>query len=363
MKRRFVLVGLLVLIVACLLFWLRWAKEQGQPAVPQPGPAANVPTADSPETQGGNVIRTQAEPSTSTQAPSASSAPPSAGPRADGTDPTLERWRTPIEFYGKVVDENTNPVSGAKISFDCNDTSSTGTSFYHAESDVSGSFSLKGIQGYLLVVKVSKEGYYSVLPFGTNFFYARASANIVPDQENSVIFTLRKKGSGAELITSENGVRPSLWVRVPGNNTPVRVDLFQKQVSPNGQLEISQNKPPWNEATEWSFHMSIPGGGFVENQDEFQFEAPEMNYQQTVEYQFTRSETNWITHATKQFYIVLDQPRRYGWLRIESDLAQETVFLTYAINPAGSRNLEPLEAKPPVPVLPPGMRAVVPGGR
>lgn len=50
------------------------------------------------------------------------------------------------------------------------------------------------------------------------------------------------------------------------------------------------------------------------------------------------------TQVSKQFYITFGQPRRYGWLRIESNLAQETVFLTYAINPTGSRNLEPGQA-------------------
>ncbi len=60
-----------------------------------------------------------------------------------------------------------------------------------------------------------------------------------------------------------------------------------------------------------------------------------------VGYHFTKSKTNWTTQVSKQFYITFGQPRKYGWLRIESNLAQETIFLTYAINPAGSRNLEP----------------------
>ena len=108
-----------------------------------------------------------------------------------------------------------------------------------------------------------------------------------------------------------------------------------------GELEISQNKPPLQAATNWSFRMSIPSGGLVENQDEFQFEAPKTDYPRAVEYHFTKGETNWTTHVTKQFYIVFGQPHIYGWLRIESDLAQETIFLTYAINPDGSHYLEP----------------------
>jgi len=79
----------------------------------------------------------------------------------EDAEKALNDWRTPIEFYGKVVDENTNPVSGAQIDFDANDTSAEGTSFYHTQSDADGLFSIKNIQGKILGVKVNKEGYYS----------------------------------------------------------------------------------------------------------------------------------------------------------------------------------------------------------
>jgi hypothetical protein len=252
-----------------------------------------------------------------------------------------EQWRTPIEFYGMVIDEKTNPITGAHIDFDCNDLSPTGTSYYNTQSDVNGLFSIKGIRGLLLGVKVNKEGYYSYLRFGTNFFYASKNVNFVPNPSAPVIFLLRKKGQGTELITSEHGMQLDVSVRIPKDNTPVLVDLLQKQASATGQLEISQIKPPFQTATNWSFRMSIPDGGLIENQDEFQFTAPETGYQSTVEYDFTKGETNWTTQVSKQFYIAFGQPRKYGWLRIESNLSQETIFLTYAINPDGSQNLEP----------------------
>ena len=40
----------------------------------------------------------------------------------------LNEWRTPIEFYGRVIDESNNVVPGAQVDFDCNDVSPTGTS-------------------------------------------------------------------------------------------------------------------------------------------------------------------------------------------------------------------------------------------
>lgn len=254
----------------------------------------------------------------------------------------LALWQAPIEFYGKVVDENSNVVAGAKVGFhwveipteEGNRTSTT-------ESDAEGLFSLHDARGPSLMISVSKEGYYATHRGEWGFHYALGPDILSPDPQNPVIFNLRKKGQGVELITSDNGMRLNVNVRIPKDNTPVRVDLLQKQASATGQLEISQNKPPLKDATEWTFRMSISDGGFVENEDEFQFEAPETNYKPTVEYHFTKGETNWTTQFVGKYYIAFGQPRKYGWLRIESNLAQETIFLTYAINPDGSRNLEP----------------------
>jgi hypothetical protein len=251
------------------------------------------------------------------------------------------QWRTPIEFYGKVVDEANSPVEDAQIIFSCNDLSETGTSDYKAKSDASGLFSIKDITGKLLTVHVHKDGYYSSSRDNDSYYYAGQNVNFRPDMNIPVVFHLRKIGKGAELLTSQKGMNPQLGISVPKDGTSVKVDLIQKQTSPSGQLEISQNKPPWQGATNWSFRLSIPDGGLVENQDEYQFEAPASGYQPALEYDFVKTDTNWTTQVTKQFYIMFGNPPRYGSLSFQCNLRQQTVFLTYAINPDGSRNLEP----------------------
>ncbi len=87
--------------------------------------------------------------------------------------------------------------------------------------------------------------------------------------------------------------------------------------------------------------MTLAGGGFTAQNDEFPFESPAAGYLPTIDLNFEKGKPNWTTHFVMQYYIVFGQPQKYGWLRIESDIAQETIFLTYAINPDGSRNLEP----------------------
>jgi hypothetical protein len=331
-------------LAVCLLLLLLGRSNQKEPASHA---SAGVTNQELPQQQSKSVQGDQppvAPPQTTTVAPTAqpATATPKVGDSNNVWQTTLARWQAPIDFYGKVVDENSNPVPNASIHFRWIETPADGGErTAHTQSDSEGLFSLQGKLGRSLTVWFSKEGYFSSHKGQMGFLYALGQEIHSPDPRNPVIFRLWKKGQGAELITSDNGVRPNLAIRIPKDGTAVRVDFFQKQASATGQLEIRQNKPPWQEAAEWSFRMSIPDGGFVENEDEFQFSAPDTAYQPIVDYHFMKGETNWTTHVTKQFYITFGQPRRFGWFRIESDLAQETIFLTYAINPSGSRNLEP----------------------
>ena len=257
----------------------------------------------------------------------------------------LALWQAPIEFYGKVVDENTNPVAGAQVTFHWAEVpTELGNRTSTTESDAKGLFSLRGQHGPDLSVSISKEGYYVSHRGQWGFHYALASDILSPDPQNPVIFQVRKKGQGAELVTSGDGLQPSLAALVPLNGVPVSVDLLQQKVGASGDLELSQVKPDrshWQSATNWSFHMSIPAGGFIEEADAFPFTAPGTGYQTTVDLNFVKGEPDWATQISKTYYIAFGQPQKYGWLRVEANIAQQTVFLTYAINPTGTRNLEP----------------------
>jgi len=81
--------------------------------------------------------------------------------RQSAIEHSYDDWKTPIEFYGMVMDDSNNAIVGGQVAFQCNDLSSSGTSFYNTQSDISGGFSIKGISGKLLDVKVNKDGYYS----------------------------------------------------------------------------------------------------------------------------------------------------------------------------------------------------------
>lgn len=337
-----ILTIVVIVFALCLLLWFRPKPNQGIDTVEGNSQTMPTPSTSAAPKPGKHEERAQQSNSPATNLPPAQQ---TTGVRfVDGipvNQKLLSEWQAPIDFYGKVVDQDSNAVADAKIQFKWDETPlEDGEKSEATASDVIGLFSLHGARGRVLQVWASKDGYYAPKPGFKNFIYSMTE-HFQPDSLNPVVFHLRKKGQGTQLITSQNGVSPSVAVRIPKDNTAVTIDLLQQRASPTGQLEISQMKPPWKDATEWSFQMNIPGGGFVENQDEFQFQAPDGNYQPTLQYDFKKTETNWTMHVTKQFYIEFGEPRKYGWLHIESDLAQETVFLTYAISPSGSQDLEP----------------------
>jgi hypothetical protein len=359
-KRIIVLVGIVVIV--CVWWYLQnkstqppespstQSVEVDQQAQPQPGrPTTTQPQLVQPmsdiesEAYGRKAIAEQ----------------------ADRKREFEQKWKAqlsaPINFFGKVIDGNNQPIGGATVEFTWNDlppesetasyTGETFTPFAYMHSsksqttsDAQGLFSLVDKKGKGLSVTINKEGYYPTATARQSFEFGDPLIGVfVPDRFNPVVFRLRKRGPGTDLITSQYGVKDYLGVPVPLDGSSVQVDLLERKTG-QGELKISQIKPPyenWKQATEWVFRMEIPGGGFVECEDEFPFEAPEAGYKPSLAFKFRAGETNWMTNLSKDYYIKFGNPVRYGRLHLETSIMMSGARLTYAINPDGSRYLEP----------------------
>lgn len=356
-----ILIGALLVLAAALV--LLWFVRPKPPRQMSPSPEGAQAVAD--ESGTATVSKTESE---------ARPVPPNA-PSLSGTvtqhtlesfrarlenAPLTQLWKTPITFYGRVVDQYTNPVPDAQIHFAWTDLSPSGRSETNTQSDTNGLFSLSGVTGRVLEVNVSKQGYYRSRRGTTGFDYG---VEYQPDG-NPLEFLLHKQGTGADLITSQYGVARDLGFSMPRDGVPVWVDFINRQVGNAGQIELSSIKPPrWEKVKDpsWSLRLSIPDGGLIEHDDEFAFEAPQSGYQPTIEFHFKAGETNWGETLQKKFYIAFGEPRRYGRITIDTGIYMG-MNLGYAINPAGSRNLE---SRPPAPSprrqLPPGGVEVGPG--
>lgn len=252
-----------------------------------------------------------------------------------------ENWRKPIEFYGKVINQSNQPIADVHVHFVRTDASASGTSESDTLTDGQGQFALQNAKGRMLQVWLNKNGYYVPKNNPNNFDFA---SGFIADPSNPVLFHLVKKGEGANLVTSHHGVSSTLDFSVSTHDgSPIRVDFFNQKVGRDGQMEISQSKPAygtWQTATSWSYRLVIPDGGFAETCEEFPFEAPASGYQPVVEFNFQKANTNWTERIDKTFYIAFGIPRKYGRIHIETTMTTGTI-LDYAINPDGSRNLEP----------------------
>lgn len=252
-------------------------------------------------------------------------------------------WRTPIQFYGKVVDENTNPVAGAQIDFSCNDISETGTSNYKSTSDERGMFSIQEISGKLLTVNVTKEGYYTSKQDNDSYYYAGQNVNFSPDIYNPVLFHLRKKGNGASLITvSYPGFAHIAQLHRDG--TPIELDLLNgsQAATGTGQLKLEfwkSTSVSKNKNFDWKLQLSAPGGGLVPTDEEFDFQAPANGYQPSIVIDMPATNSAWQAELNTKFYIQLANGN-YGRVQVYILPRNGAFTVQSAINPDGTLNLE-----------------------
>ena len=251
-----------------------------------------------------------------------------------------DEWRTPIEFYGRVVDESNNAIAGVQIDYSCNDLSPEGTSNYHGVSDENGMFSLKDITGKLLVVHVAKDGYYTSRLENNSFEYGEN--HTVADPGNPVVFHLRKKTTGAALIHFDKGFP------IPKDGTPVLIDLSTGGVVSEGKNVVKiecwthddVKKEGWK--FDWNCRISVPGGGLQVEDEEFAFLAPDDNYEPFDNIDMAvKPEISWAPSVNKNYYVRTGDGK-YARIALQM-VAHGDHFcqINSYFNPDSSRNLEP----------------------
>jgi hypothetical protein len=250
-------------------------------------------------------------------------------------------WRTPIDFYGKVVDESSNTIAGADVHFVWTDLSPTGNSEKQATSDSDGLFSLRGVSGLNLIVTVSKQGYHAYQPFGAAFNYAGEAQNFTPDAANPIVFRLKKKGVAERLIRFTKGFD------VSRNGTPVEVSLTSAQSVPSGQGDLrvecwtaDQGRKPGQDY-DWKCRITVPGGGLSQRTDNLDFGAPLDGYTPSDEIDMPATLGNQWTMDVKRNYFLRLASGKYARVSFEMIAGGEHFFrLESFLNPSGSTNLE-----------------------
>jgi hypothetical protein len=259
----------------------------------------------------------------------------------------LSNWQGSINFYGKVIDENSNPVDKANVYFQWNEfPTEDGMRNTNIKSDAQGLFFLVGARGLTLNVSIQKKGYYSSKRDNDSYtFGSLGGAKFSADSQNPVIFHLLKKERGVSLI--ETKFPPGMRIaQLHHDGTPVILDLISgTQVSNgDGQLELQL----WHDISDknavkfdWKLQLSTSGGGgLVPTDEEFAFQAPQNGYQPSIIVDMPATNQDWNDSFSARYYIQLPNGD-YGRFDLNL-LAYNGVFtVTSVINPSGSQNLEP----------------------
>jgi hypothetical protein len=252
-------------------------------------------------------------------------------------------WKRPINFYGRVIDENETPVAGAKARFVWNDLSIEGTSTAQTISDADGLFSLLDRKGKGLTVTVTKDGYYTFHDSDRpSFEYANPyDALFVPDSNNPVVFHLRKKGTGEPLLTFSKNFA------IPRDGTPVGIELSEgKKVSlERADLVVrcwtQDREKDSSNRYDWKLEIQVPKGGLLESTNEFPFLAPVDGYKERDEIEMPKTLEGAWKRTFERKYFVKTRKGSYGRIQFRM-IAHGDHFciIDSALNPPGSRNLE-----------------------
>jgi hypothetical protein len=255
-------------------------------------------------------------------------------------------WRTPIEFYGKVLDQNEQPIPGVEVNMNWTDMSPKGTSDATVATDAEGKFSITGIQGKNFGVRsLKKDGYLEAVKSNPHSFeYAGfwEPTYHVPDPGKPVIFHMWKKGISEPMIQ-----RGPTLLGAPNNGTPTRLDLTtgRKATAPSGTIALRISKgPKTNKRFDWTAKIEgVDGTGLIESKDEFMATAPADGYQPQWTFSQKATDDKYQFEVQTKFYVRTGSD---NYARVEMRIIPEyndtaAVDLTVYLNPTpGSRNLE-----------------------
>jgi hypothetical protein len=255
----------------------------------------------------------------------------------------LADWQKPIDFYGKVIDEDSNPVTEVHISFQWagfEDQVSSATT----ESDANGLFSLQGKTGQNVHISISKDGYYTSRKDIFDFQYSLGPDIYMPNEWNPVIFHLHKKGTPEPLIRLAGAVLGPRQYRLDTRGAPTDISFYtgKRTSQGEGQLRVQYWMDIPQDANrrqfDWRCLVTVPGGGLQVTTEEFPFGAPQEGYQESIQMQ---SDTNaWTYMPEESFYMRLPDGK-YGRMKFTLNCGGNPFFgIEALINPSGSTNLE-----------------------
>jgi hypothetical protein len=254
-------------------------------------------------------------------------------------DPDFD-WKMPIEFYGQVIDIDTEkPISGATASLVWS--SMRGSPSRTLVTDALGKFSIHNIQGNGVSIDVYCEGYHSGEEARGDYDYADFSLSTfhTPDSNSPVIFRLKKRGASEPMY---------LWHvtrDITMDGQLVWFDLAKRRVSETGDFAISSKRVGPDRSAGSDFDVTFlaaPNAGLIQSEEEFMFEAPAQGYTSICAFEQRAADREFRCYIRPNFYL---RTVKGAYAKIIAQVVQYNppsagIQLHIYYNPSGSRNLE-----------------------
>jgi Carboxypeptidase regulatory-like domain len=254
----------------------------------------------------------------------------------------LSRNQASLDIYGKVIDQNGEPVAGAKVQANVMLTVSmveTRDEIHFTETDANGRFKFLGLRGAELGIRPQKQGY----EYKQKSTFSSRPSDYRPDPNNPVVFTMWKL-KGAEPMTHAN-----INAYIPCDGSVTRFNLLTGKTSADGDLAVKLTRNPVDivrgKPFNWSVTLEIPSGGLQPMQDAYPNEAPVDGYKSSITFDFPTNMVHWTPYFDfKKFYFKGRNEQVYGSFSMDvtADFQPPPTSFSAEIyaNPAGSRNLE-----------------------
>ena len=247
--------------------------------------------------------------------------------------------QTTQNLYGKVVDQNGQPVAGVDV---------TGIVIrideknirYKTQTDTSGLFQFTGLHGSDMGADVVKEGY--EMDYQRGIF--KPSDQSSPT--NRVIYTMWKR-HGAEPM-----MHGRIDSQIPRDGTATWFDLLTGKQDVNSDMVVKLTRDPMNidmqnlrKPFNWSVTLAISNGGLLEYTNQlYPYEAPSKGYEQEITISYPTNTVGWQSWAKRDYYFNNKNGMIYGRMTINVRAGGQTPTAPFRAelyaNPAGSRNLE-----------------------
>lgn len=275
-----------------------------------------------------------------------------------------------IKFNGRVIDQNGEPVEGARVSVSVNarredvvtqilnigseNTKLSETETREVYSDGQGAFSVTDLSGVSVVVQeIEKDGY--LYQAKRHFYFDNFSPESLKQatDEQPATFVLWKKGDAQALIKTKfrmvlgpgehNTAKTVHLVDLPKNPGYVDQGDFRVTVYNEGQGRGERNRPLRLEY-DWWVNIEAVNGGILSTNDFWLYAAPSGGYQKSLRIGKKSGAPDWRSETEQDMRVYFKSHNNFGSaiIKIVADAqgGLGVIMKDILINPNGSRNLE-----------------------